>query len=850
MALVTSTLGAPEGLLASYRPDAYDELLSARGAPHTQNLDLASTINVLGLPGLLARRTEVDRVVEDDGVTYHNQRSWHLDPIPIVLDAGAWSDLAEGLVQRAELLDAILTDLYGPRMLLRRRLVPPEAVLRHPEYLRVADHVRLPGSRQLFMSATDLARDDEGTWRVLSDRTQAPSGAGYAMENRRVVSRVMPGLYRGSRPERLRKFFHTMRAGLYEVAPPSAQTPNIVLLTPGPDSETAFDQSFVSTVLGCPMVTGSDLTVRHGRVYLRALSGLEPVDVIVRRVDSSWADPLELNAGSRLGVAGLLEAARLGNVSVVNPLGSGILENTALLPFMPEICRALLGEDLRLPTTQTFWCGDPASLSHVKANLESLVVKPTARSNAPTGLFGWELSTAQRESLIAEIEADPTAWAAQVPVQLSTAPIVTPHGLEARKTVLRTFAVAAGGHYELMAGGLARTANRTGHQRVSNEDGALAKDVWVLTGTGAPAPPAAADPLDSLLSLPLLPASREPALPSRTAEDLFWLGRYSERAEQATRFVRVTDDLVEDHGHRPGTSGAAGLRVMLEALTWVTATFPGFTASEQLADPTPEILSLVVAAHRPGSIAHAARRTTALAQSLREQLSMDTWVVLGDLDRVLDELGHSVGEDAQAVGIPLQPRLTRVLEGLLALSGLQAESLVRDTGWYFLDAGRRLERTLGVLSLLRRTQTVARRPAIESFVQEAVLTIAESVITHRRRFAARLGGEVALAGLLELLLQDAANPRSVAYQLERLTVDLGHLPQTDAAAAELGASVRDALAKLRELPRNRDGLGEALDGLLSDVRTLAVQFERVYFTPPVPQHAMENQQARQAGGRR
>ena len=393
---VEAYAGLVADLVAGSAADQHDELLAGDGAVRPAGQDLAATSDLLGLPGLLARRAEVVRALEDDGVTYggvaepesqaggqtgktgdgagSGPRRWLLDPLPMVVEADAWAGLARGLTQRAELLDALLADLYGSRDLLRHGLLPAEAVLGHAGFVRPADGVKVPGPRQLFLAAADLARDADGRWAVLGDRTQAPSGAGYAMENRRVVSRVMPGFYRDTRLARLRAFFHVVRAALQEVAPATAEVPRVVLLTPGAASETAFDQSFLATLLGYPLVTGEDLTVREGRVYLRAMGRLEPVDVILRRVDAEFCDPLELRPDSRLGVPGLLEAARLGTVTVVNTLGSGVLENPALLPYLPTVCRALLDEDLLLPSAPTWWCGD--------------AVRPVARAGQPrqTGL--------------------------------------------------------------------------------------------------------------------------------------------------------------------------------------------------------------------------------------------------------------------------------------------------------------------------------------------------------------------------------------------------------------------------------------------------------------------------------
>lgn len=833
---------------------SHDELLES-GAVRPGSLDLAATTDLLGVPGLLARRAEVVRALEDDGVTYGGPaeagkpggpRRWLLDPLPVVVESDPWAGLARGLTQRAELLDAVLADLYGPRDLLRHGLLPAEAVLGHSGFVRQADGVRLPGPHQLFLAAADLARDADGRWTVLGDRTQAPSGAGYAMENRRVISRVMPGLYRDTRLARLRAFFHVVRAALQEVAPATAEVPRVVLLTPGAASETAFDQSFLATLLGYPLVTGEDLTVREGRVHLRAMGRLEPVDVILRRVDAEFCDPLELRPDSRLGVPGLLEAARLGTVSVVNTIGSGVLENPALLPYLPKLCRALFDEDLLLPSAPTWWCGEAAGRSHALANLDRLILKPIARepggTAAASGRFGWELSARGRDELRRRIEAAPWAWAAQEPLAMSTAPVVTGRGLEPRHLVLRSFAVAQGGRYQLMAGGLARVAGQAGSRLVSNMAGALAKDVWVQAPAHVPA----------LVQSQLAPEPFEPpsvlvaptALPPRVAEDLFWLGRYAERAEDAVRLLRVVDDLAEDHASNPDSPGGQCLRIMLRTLTAVTTTWPGFVgdgAGARLAAPRAELVSLTVDADRTGSLANAVRRTVEAAHAVREQLSLDTWIVLGSLDRVLAELAAKADEAADPA---LAPTLGRVLEGLLAMAGLGAESLIRDAGWYFMDTGRRLERALQLVALLRHALGQPAQPGVEALVLESVLVAGESVITHRRRHL----GRPQPSTVLDLLVLERSNPRSLTHQLDRLADDLRYLPREPNQGFTLNARLRDITARLREadaagLVRGHVASGRqpdlarlvpVLDELSAELAGLAGMLEELYFAHPAP----------------
>ncbi len=824
-----------------------DELFAPDGTPHGHTADLAATADHLGRVGLLARRAEAARLVEDEGVTYGARpappgpdgrptpRRWSLDPLPVVLDAEAWRGLEPALLQRAELLDRVMADLYGPRTLLHRGVIPAEVVLGHPGFARPADGLRLPGRHRLLLTAADLGRDAGGQWYVVADRAQAPSGAGYAIQARRIVGRVMPGLYRDTRLRRLRTFFDTLRSALQEVAPSTAEAPRVVLLIPGSTSDTAFDHAFLATLLGYPLVTGEDLTVRDGRVYLRSLGRLEPVDVVLRRLPDADSDPLELRSSSRVGVPGLLDAGRRGTVSVVNPIGSRVLESPALAPFLPAAARALLGEDLALPTVATWWCGRDLDRRHVLAHLDRLVVLPIRPGEAGIGgrgAIGSTLSRRRLAELGRRIEAEPAAWCAQEPLALSTTPVVTARGLEPRRFTVRTFAVARGGDYHLLTGGLGRLADSVGNHASSNSAATPAKDVWVLAGEDA-AGSAAAD-----VAWPQRRTEAGAAtavLQPRVAENLFRLGSHAEQAEGRVRLLRVVDDLAEDWTARPGTSGASALAVMRQTLEQLTGTEPGLA-----------LVDLVAAADRPGTLANAVRLTVDAAQALREQLSLDTWIVLGSLDRVLADL--SAGAEAEGTGtdVPLQPVLARVLEGLLALAGLGAESMIRDVGWYFMDAGRRLARAGQMLTVLRHSLEREHPAAVQSMVLEAVLVAGESIITHRRRHP----GRAEPRGVVELLALDRDNPRSVALQLDRLAEDLRHLPTAPGRQAEPMSQLRDITARLRELDQaasaravrgRRTLLLEQIDALLAGLAELTLGLERAHFghaAPPRPTAAI------------
>jgi uncharacterized circularly permuted ATP-grasp superfamily protein/uncharacterized alpha-E superfamily protein len=853
------TNSSPADLLAAYRPvpGAYDEMLTADGRIREHWSHAGRVIGDLGLDELLDRHSEARRLLDDDGVTYNvygrdapgsapspAPAPWGLDPVPVLLNSDEWAGVELGVTQRAELLNLVLADLYGPRHLLRRGVLPPELVFAHPGFLRQCDQIQVPGSQQLVTIAVDLARTGEGQCTALADYTQAPSGAGYALENRVVVSRVFPSLYRDSQVHRLAPFFRALRAALQKVAPPSADDPRIVLLSPGPWSETAFEHAYLAAHLGYPLVEGTDLTVRDGRVWLRSLGRLERVDVILRRTDAWFCDPLELKPDSRLGVPGLVEAARLGAVSIVNTLGSGVLENPGLLPYLPRVAEMLLGEQLLLPSVPTWWCGEQDGLRHVLAHLDGLVVKPIARGVGPTAVFPWELSTSGRDDLRRRIEARPTAWVGQEPLELASAPTLTPAGLEARRTVLRAFAVARHDSYTAMPGGLTRVAGSAdgsdGRARVSNQSGAISKDTWVLASEpeklsgfwlAAGPPVAAVDP--------------EASMSSRAAENLFWLGRYAERAEAMARLLRAVHDRRNDFQRGANPAGTECLAVLLSALTRVSATYPGFVGegdAERLAAPGAELFALAVDEERPGTLAHAIRHLLGAAHAVRDQLSTDTWMVVGTLEREVSGL-RMTRPDRPAV---VQRTLGRIMQSLLALSGLASESMVRDPGWRFMDAGRRIERGLQLAALLRATVTLERSTATDSLLFESVLTAAESIITYRRRYRS----QAQLTTVLDLLVLDADNPRSLAYQLDQLAIDVRLMPrlereprlsEPERLVLETSTAMRLADTTLLAGPQE-DGTRPHLDGFLARVLELlcrtadAIDGER--FVHLLPQHSL------------
>ncbi len=851
---------ADAGQLDMFEPaPTYDEFAAPDGTVRPGWAGLLHGLDSFGDADLLQAQREVARLLEDDGVTYTPgpasawsmvdhapappvvagdglapPQPWQLDPLPLVIDEREWSGLEAGLVQRAELLDAILGDLYGSQQLLSSRQLPASVVWDHDEFLRAAVGADALAARRLFMVAVDLGRDRDGSWKVISDRTQAPSGAGFAMQNRRVVSRVLPDVYHEAHLHRLTPFFQAMRAALVDAAPQQVEDPRVVVLSPGTHSETAFDQAFLASLLGFPLLEGSDLTVRDGRVWMRVLGRLEQVDVILRRVDSVWMDALELRAGSRLGVTGLLECVRQGTVSVVNTIGSGILENPALLPFLPDLCERLLGQSLRLPSVDTWWCGDPDARRYVLDHLDQLVVRPISRSSGRS-VRGEALDAEQRAVVAAKIEADPHRFVGQQVLNLSSVPTSAEARLVPRSVVLRSFAVRQGSSYTAMLGGLARVSDDADERRgplVTAPGGGVAKDVWIVSSHPvAPARPVPVRARAHDETVLAMVDTTSAAMVPRVLSDLFWFGRYAERAEDllrlllATRTVAIETDLDTTHGH--------ALEVLLRAVTHVSTTYPGFLTPGR--PMMSEFRALLLDRHRRGTAAHALTALSSAAQGVRDQLSDDVWMVLAEMERALAALTANPYDQ----GLQLADASERMLSGLLALAGIISENMVRDAGWYMLDIGRGLERALQVVALLRATLCEERTPITDRFVTEAVLTASESIVTFRRRSR----GRDATDAVVDLLVADPHNPRSVAYQLQRITSDLRSVPNTSPTARPL--RLADALqdrvrrADVAELSITADGrraaLAELLGELTDQLRTLAEAIRDQYQQQPPTQ---------------
>ncbi|HEV7575961.1 MAG TPA: circularly permuted type 2 ATP-grasp protein [Caldimonas sp.] len=756
-------------LLAGYAaPEGrFDELLAAPGRPRPHWDAFLRALAERNEREVSDTLSLTERQIREHGITYNVyadaqgvHRPWEVDPIPLVLPADEWATIAAGIEQRADLLNRVLGDLYGAQTLLKSGAIPPPVIFGHRGFLSPAEGLRPKGGRHLLQYAADLARSPDGRWWVVNDRTQAPSGSGYALENRLVVARVFPQMFRELPVQHLASFFDALRSSLLSWAPRGDGPPRIVLLTPGPYNETYFEHALLARYLGFALVEGSDLTVRDDRVWLKTIDGLQRVHAIVRRQDDDYCDPLELRSDSALGVAGLTDVARRGNVLLANALGSGVLESGALLGYLPRLSRELLGEPLQLPSIATWWLGEPAAFEDAWRRPERLIVKPIERSPNERSIVVEHLSAEQREALRQRILQRPHHFVAQEWVHVSQAPVLegaavgehsarTFGALAARTVGLRVFAVATPSGWRVMPGGLTRVAGDEDSPVIAMQRGGRSKDTWVL----------ADGPVNaefSLLSTTVTAADlvgADATLASRAAENLFWFGRYGERCDATARLLRVAIGQVLDDA---GTHvGALPTWALAERLGIVEASKSAARALRR------------AATHPEGALAQRLGSLSRVAFSLRDRMSVDHWRTLNRL------IGDPALQREPALPMTLV-WLDRAITSMMTLSGFVVDGMTRGIGWRFVSMGRRVERLATMCSTLQVAIDEGRTHELDW-----LLELADSSVTYRSRYLAA----PEWLPVLDMVMRDVANPRSLAFQAKGLEDFIARLESTHGAFA-------------------------------------------------------------------
>ena len=761
-------------LLANYHPlpGVADELLDQSGQIRPVWRQFMSHLAVKSAEELATRFARGDQYLRDAGVFFRQygdnhstERAWPLSHIPVLIEEAEWDTIAEGLIQRAELLEALVADLYGANRLISTGQLPAALIARSPEWLRPLVGVAPRSGHYLHFLAFELGRGPDGTWWVLGDRSQAPSGAGFALENRMATARVFAGLYAEAHALRLAGFFRDFRDALHGLC--DGRDSRVAILTPGQLNDTYFEHAYIARYLGFMLLEGEDLTVEQGRVMVRTVAGLMPVNVLWRRLDAAFADPLELNSSSRIGTPGLVGAVRRGNVNLVNALGSGVLETRALLAFLPRISMALRGEALRLPNIATWWCGQPVERAHVRANASRMMIGAALSTRLP---FDIESTTVlgghggrSPEEIDAWIESEGPGLVGQEAVTLSTTPAHVEGALVPRPMSLRAFVARTEHGWKVMPGGFARIGRTPDPTAIAMQRGGSAADVWIVS-------PRPVQPI-SMLSEPggAQPRLRQGALPSRAADNLFWLGRYIERAEGMTRLLRAHHIRLAETGD-PDAPLLAYLDRHLRAA--------GVEPSEEI----PEGLRATLSA------------ATTSASHVRDRFSTDGWMALNDLARTARKMVGTAraGDDcARAMGV--------LLRKITGFSGLVHENMYRFTGWRFLAIGRALERSIEMADLLAWLAA----PGAPEGALDMAIEIGDSVMTHRRRYAVATTRET----VIDLLALDAMNPRAILYQMTEIRDQTALLPRAE-ANGQLSRLSREVMRAHTELATQ---LAESLD---------------------------------------
>ena len=762
--------------------EAYDEMASGQGTIRPHWRDLMATIWSVPAAQLAERQARARSLFAeaDEFLAIYGgaaaRPAWTFDLLPLILPESEWRVLAAGLTQRARLLDLILADLYGPQRLVAEKLLPPYLVYANPEFLRPARGIKpVTGAPHLHFYAADLVRMPDGRWRLFNDRTQAAAGVGYALRHRRVLARTFPEAFRAVPVRPLAPFVELWQGSLQRIGAALREDPRAVLLTPGPYNDAYFEHVYLARELGITLVQGSDLTVRDGVVYLKTLDGLVRVDVIYRRLDGAYCDPLELDEESALGVAGLLQAARAGNVAILNVPGSALIETPAFAPFLPALARRLLDEELALPTVTTWWCGQRLALDAVRAKLDEFVLRP-AFAPDPAPIDPASLSAERRAALLAELSAAPERFVALERVSHGLVPTLGAKGLAPEPVMLRVAAIAHEGQWTAMPGGVARVVAGDALHRSTLRHGGVAKDVWVLSE----------EVFD--VNVPVV-RTRSPgimratgALRSRTADDLFWLGRNAERLEVGSRLLRAALDRMAGGGL--GARDLAERGLLARALRrggWIEA-----AAATAPVDGAMFARGLTAAAGA-GLMGATLASLRKLAVSARDRLTLDMWHTLNHMLAAARENIAAGASDADL----LIEALDELVRSCAAFAGLVAENMTRGAGWHFIDMGRRIERGVAVARTVGAL--LAGPPGHIELALKLALELCDSTITHRTRYPA----EPRPASVLDLVLADPANPRGLIHQLLRLREHLEALAKEGgpAAAIQSAAALADRVSQ-------------------------------------------------------
>jgi uncharacterized circularly permuted ATP-grasp superfamily protein/uncharacterized alpha-E superfamily protein len=844
------------GLLQTYKEkiNSYDEVLDKNGQVKPYWQGLFDTLESIGIEELALRNEEIKKKLKENGVTYNvydsnseSNRAWKLDPIPFLIHESEWKTIEAGLKQRARLLDLILKDLYGPQLLIKNAIIPAELVFDNSGFLLPCFDIRQKSNKQLLNYAVDLARGPDGKMWILDNRTQSPSGSGYALENRIVMSKVIPELNKKTYRKRLSPYFSQLQQTVDSLGNNTNENPNVVFLTPGPGNETYFEHVYLSSYLGYTLVQGNDLLVREGFVWLKSIDQLERVDVIIKRLDDTWCDPLELRRDSLLGIPGLLQVIRLGNVAVMNPPGTSVLENYGLMSFMQAASKFLLKEPLLMPSVATWWCGQTKELNFVLANLPKLIIKKTNRKQGFRSIYGRLLNEKELEDLKSQILKSPKNFVAQEEVSLSTTPSFINGVIEPRFAALRAFLIADGKDYQVMQGGLTRSSAVKDKFEISNQLGGISKDTWIISDSPTAYQEKSVERKNTNNQL-------NNSLTSRNAENLFWLGRLCERTMALRSYLKIILNRLNENVTKHGNKQPEFLVVLLKSLTHLTQTYPGFVGKEPkdgvvfdneaiFEDPIAELLLLINDTTKQGSVVYNIQSLLNTINQVSEKWNHDTRRIINLVEDSLFALKNTNTTNINYVNHGLDKLHIR----LFSFYGNIYETLPRDNGFYLLESGKNVERILSLLSVFRSTLNFKKDEEEEALLMEAILENHHLLAQYRNIYKSHLS----LKAVISMVFLEKNLPYTLAYLLDQLTDYLSKLPKAnepnrlsiaEKSALEASTIVKlidaDLLIKVDKYTQFRFELDETLSKVFELICNVSNNLSSLYFNHSVMQHSV------------
>ena len=812
-----------------------DEMFDKDKNVRQQWREMLESLKSSTLEELEAKQNEIDWFLKENDVTYNVyenldakvNRSWSLDPIPFVISSEEWDETAAGLKQRAKLLNLILRDLYSERKLIKENIIPAEVIFAHKGFITEAYNFGKKENFHLYFYAADMARGPDGKMWVVNDRTQAPSGLGYALENRLTMNAISKGLYPEISRKRLFHFFEDFRNLFSKL---SQGTDDVsVLLTPGPYNETYFEHSFLSSYLNITLAQGDDLLVKNETLWLKSLGGLKKVRTLLRRVDDRYCDPLELQNNSRLGVAGLLDASREENVNLLNPIGSAILENIGLNPFMEKACEYLLGEKLILPQIATWWCGQDKALKFVLKNLNTLIVKNIDRTVTVEAFFCKNMSKEDLEQLREKISKNPYQYVAQEEINFSTIPFYANKNIEPRNASIRAFSIRLGEDYSVMNGGLVRVSATKDTLLVSSQKGGSSKDLWILGKDDIEL-----CVLNSFKYSKYIDTSID-NLSTLKAENLFWLGRYLARSITTIRFILQIVKKMASFYRYDMYSTKESQEILHKALTHLTMTYPGFLSSQKHSNISvmDEILSVIKDSSRSGSLTYTFMMLLNANLNLKDILAMESWKLHDKMKNEWFEFLQSKNKS----NIFVAGKLENTLVYLMAYKELVQESIFKEQGLLLYEIGSKIEDTILLLSLCRSLMTTDVDKSVEYDILDSLLHTKESFNAYRAHYKS----SIVLENVVEFMVLNKQFPKSIIYTCKELLDDFKMLPKSKEIVSSYEEPMHKAykilesteISKILKL-QGDDVVFFRFDAILAELSQLYIdcsnEFTKTYFS--------------------